>query len=236
MNIKVKICGITNSDDAKLAITSGADYIGFIFADSPRQVNRDTVKRIISELSNDGLLTKTKTVGVFVNTPAQDIEECMRVTGMDCIQLHGDETSDITNAYRFLWFKAVRIADMADVDALFTKKDLSWNCSRILVDTGIKSIYGGTGRRISKELALYAKDKIKFTGMEFFLAGGINPENVYDIVTSIQPDGIDVSSGVEESKGKKSRRKMEKLFHEIGNAKEKAALSRFAAGMRNTFD
>jgi phosphoribosylanthranilate isomerase len=79
-------------------------------------------------------------------------------------------------------------------------------------------MYGGTGRSISKELALYAKDKIKFSGKEFFLAGGIDPENVCDVITTIQPDGIDVSSGVEESKGKKSRSKMEKLFHEIGNA------------------
>ncbi len=213
MKIKIKICGITNYNDAALAVKLGAEYIGFIFAESPRQVKADTVADILHRLREQGLNKSVKTVGVFVNEQPETIEKILTQTGIDLIQLHGDETSSDAIQYPFQWYKALRISSKVDVDRAVD----NWTscCSQLLIDTKVKDSYGGTGKRIAEEVALYAKNRIVEAGKRFFLAGGINPENVYSIVTKIQPDGIDIGSGVEGIKGKKSKEKMIKLFKEI---------------------
>ncbi len=213
MSVQVKICGLTNYEDAALAVKLGADNIGFIFAASPRQITVEKAAELITKLKENGLCEKVKTVGVFVNEQKEIIEEIIRHSGIDLVQLHGDETDVETEAYTYPWYKALHIKSREDVDNTINGR--SWSCSRLLIDTKVKGTYGGTGKSIDEDVALYAGGKIQGAGKEFFLAGGIGPENVYSILTAVRPDGIDVGSGVEEKKGKKSFKRMELLFKEI---------------------
>lgn len=219
MNLQVKICGLTNIEDTINAITAGADYIGFIFANSPRQVTVDQVTGILKKVEKKNLRHQCKTVGVFVNEKQSTIESIIKQTGLDLIQLHGDEKSQEVNQYPFSWYKVFRIGLKEDVDTYFNYSTSIWHCSQILVDTKIKNLYGGTGYTIDSDLALYAQKKVRNWGQKFFLAGGINPDNVFSILTKIKPDGIDIGSGIESQKGKKSRGKMAGLFQEINRYK-----------------
>jgi phosphoribosylanthranilate isomerase len=220
VSMKVKICGITNIDDAKMAIDFGADCIGFIFAESPRQVTVEQVRKILNDLEKVTILEKVETVGVFINVNEDEIGTTLINTGLHYAQLHGDESSALTNAYLFPWYKAVRFKSVQEIDDFENNADKQWKCDRILVDTAMPGIYGGTGMAVDKAIAQYSKRRIKKTKKEFFLAGGINPDNVLDILNSVHPDGIDIGSGVEESKGKKSVGKLKKLFMEIRKYKE----------------
>lgn len=209
--IKVKICGITNIEDAELAVQLGADYLGFIFAPSPRQVSSQGAAVILEELSKLNLRNAIKAVGVFVNEREEVIKEVIWETGIDEVQLHGDEDAREVNSYTFTWYKALRVGSREDAAIQ------SWNCSRLLIDTRVEGVYGGTGQTISLDVARYARDRIRGAGKEFFLAGGITPDNVSRLIDGIHPDGIDVGSGVEETTGKKSKEKMRRLFAEIAN-------------------
>lgn len=231
MHVQVKICGLTNYEDAACAVTLGADYLGFIFAESPRQVAAETVASILQTLTEHGLREKVKTVGVFVNEKLETIESILSETGIDLVQLHGDEKKREVENYPFAWYKALRISTVKDVDDIFEQEQ--WSCSRLLIDTKVEGIYGGTGKQVANEVALYAKKRIKEYGKEYFLAGGINPENVYNIVATIQPDGIDIGTGVEETKGKKSKEKLERLFAEIRRW-EKDYIGKETARRQNT--
>jgi len=208
--IKVKICGITNIADAELAVRLGADYLGFVFAPSPRQVSPQEAAAILDELAYLRLRDAVKVVGVFVNEGEDVLKEIIWQTGIDQVQLHGDEDPQTVNSYTFSWYKALRVASPGDVTSR------SWQCPRLLIDTRIEGLYGGTGQTVPLDLARRARDRIKESGQEFFLAGGITPDNVSRLITAVQPDGIDVSSGIEETKGKKSAGKMKRLFSEIG--------------------
>lgn len=212
MNIKVKICGITNYEDALCAIEHGVDYLGFIFAKSPRQVTPEQVKCIIKRLKDKVTKNKVKFVGVFVNEDNIKINAIIKKTGIDIIQYHGDESTNQTNACQLPWYRAIRVNSKEDVDLAMNKK---WFCNRLLADTKTEGVYGGSGKIITPEIALYAKNKIQKSGKEFFLAGGITPDNVYSIIEAVKPDGIDLGSGVEIEKGKKSADKIKKLFREI---------------------
>jgi phosphoribosylanthranilate isomerase len=214
--VKIKICGITNIEDAELAVQLGADYLGFLFAPSPRQVSPGDVFAILEDLSKKNLRDAVKAVGVFVNERKEIIEKVIQHTGIDLVQLHGDEDVQTANSYSFPWYKALRIVSKDDVDKQIQPGHQSWSCSRLLVDTRVEGMYGGTGKTIALDVARYARKKVKNAGKAFFLAGGITPDNVYRLVAEVKPDGIDVSSGIEEKKGKKSKEKMVRLFAEIG--------------------
>jgi phosphoribosylanthranilate isomerase len=213
MKLKVKICGITNLKDAIKAAELGADYLGFIFSASPRQVSIRDCKVILAGLEQKGLLQNLKTVAVCVNETKVQMESIVRECGIDFIQLHGNEKPDFANGLAFSWYRVFRIKDENDILNLSVD---SWNCQRILVDALVAGVYGGTGNRISPKIALMAGDMIRKSGKEFFLAGGLNTDNIKEAVLSIKPDGIDISSGVETRPGKKSFSKLEKLFRVIG--------------------
>ncbi len=212
----MKMCGLTNYEDAAKAVALGANYIGFIFAESPRRVNAEIVADVLNKLKENNIRDKVKAVGVFVNEEKENIEKVIKQTGIDIVQLHGDEKPADANRYTFPWYKVFRIATKEDVDKQIFPKGYLWQCNRLLVDTKVASFYGGTGKRIDLSVAQYAKDRTEVMGKEFFLAGGITPENVFELLSGIIPDGIDIGSGVEEIEGKKSHKKMELLFEEIG--------------------
>ena len=201
--VKVKICGITNVDDALEASELGADALGFVFyRESPRYVSPDQAKEIIQRLPP--FIT---TVGVFVDMPPIEVEEIMRHVSLDMTQLHGHESPDVCVLGRRV-IKAIRVKELIDLERL-----QHYRVSAFLLDTYAQESFGGTGQIFNWDIALHAKQFGKI-----ILAGGLNPGNVEKAVQWVKPYGVDVSSGVEERKGKKDRRKMELFIKRVKGA------------------
>ena len=210
--MRVKICGITNAKDGELALRLGASELGFVLAPSPRRVEPGELRSIIKSLRGSAKLPAFKAVGVFVNEDASAMRDIMDFAGLDLAQIHGDESPEDCASFDFPWYRALRIGSVADAERLAEE---DWGCRRILVDSLSRSGYGGTGQSIGSSATLAARFLAREKGKEFFVAGGINSGNVATFYYSFSPDGIDVSSGVEESPGRKSKEKMETLFAEL---------------------
>jgi phosphoribosylanthranilate isomerase len=219
MSLKVKICGITNAEDGLLALSLGADELGFVLAPSPRRVEPEALKSVLEALRGDGRARAFRAIGVFVNEEAGAMRDIVSYAGLDAAQVHGDETPTACAGFDFPWYRALRVGGV--VDAL-RKASARWDCPRLLVDASSRSAYGGTGSSVGALAALAARALTKGRGKEFFVAGGIRPENVARLVRALSPDGIDVSSGVEERPGRKSRTRLEALFGEIGRERARA--------------
>lgn len=186
---RVKICGITNMEDARHASACGADALGFVFyPGSPRFVDQDTARRIIAELPP--LIT---TVGLFVNEAPARIRELVAFCGLDTVQLHGDEEPDQCHLPPCRVIKALRIKDGMDEERL-----RAYQVSALLLDAYVPDQFGGTGKRCDWGLAarIAARQRV-------ILAGGLTPDNVADAVRQVHPYGVDVSSGVEQAPGRK---------------------------------
>ncbi len=191
--IKVKICGITNLDDAIKAVMYGADAIGFIFYEkSPRAVSPEQAGHIIKHIP-----PFVTTVGVFVNEDYIKIRSIVDSIGLDMIQLHGDENEELCKLWQRV-IKAFRIRDFMDLGLLNRYK-----ASAFLLDAYTPESFGGTGRLFNWDIA---KDAKEFGNI--ILAGGLNPENVEEAVKVVMPYGVDASSGIEKSKGRKDHKKM----------------------------
>ena len=201
----VKICGITNPEDAFAAVRYGADAVGFVFYHkSPRAVSPETAKAIISSLPP--FIT---TVGVFVDEEIREMERIASYAGLDVIQLHGSEPPDKCNAGRKV-IKAVRVKHPADIEILKQYRDIS----AFLLDTFSPSASGGTGETFNWEIAVEAK---RFG--RIILAGGLNPGNVEEAIKLVRPYGVDVSSGVEGAvKGRKDHAKLKLFIERAGKA------------------
>lgn len=200
MRIKVKICGITNFDDAIAAVDFGADALGFVFFEkSPRCISHAKAETIIKRLPP--FIT---TVGVFVNEKTENIGKIVRLTGIDVVQLHGNELPEMCNVSRRV-IKAIRVKSLESLDPLINYKD---KVSAFLLDTFTPDILGGTGQIFNWDIAVDAKQFGRI-----ILAGGLTPDNINEAVRRVKPYGVDVSSGVELEKGKKDHKKM-KLFIE----------------------
>lgn len=196
--VKVKICGITNLEDARAAVDFGADALGFVFyKGSPRYISPQTAKEIISQLPP--LIT---TVGVFVDETTEYIEDMLRTIPLDIAQLHGHEPPEASFLSRRV-IKAIRVKELSDLEPL--KK---YKVSAFLLDTYTPESLGGTGQIFNWDIAIAAKQFGRI-----ILAGGLNPENIERAIRWVRPYAVDVSTGIEEEKGKKDLRKM-KLFIE----------------------
>jgi phosphoribosylanthranilate isomerase len=199
--VKVKICGITNYEDAAAAIDLGADLLGFNFyPKSPRYITPADAAKIISKLS-----AFTDIVGVFVNDSIEKIHETKEQCQLDWIQLHGDESPEFCKeflSHNVKIMKAIRVKDHTDVE-----RAESFFTDAILLDAFDPKKYGGTGISFDWNI-------IGHIGKRIFLAGGINPDNAAKAV-ELGVYGIDVCSGVEIRPGKKDKRLMKKLFENI---------------------
>lgn len=196
---RVKICGITNIEDAVAAAEYGADAIGFVFQPkSPRAITPETAKNIVSALPP--FIT---TIGVFVNESKLEIERIIRYVGLNIVQLHGNEPPDACRLNRKV-IKAIRVKDLTDLESL-----KRYNVSAFLLDTYSPHTMGGTGQIFNWDIAVEAK---KFG--RIILAGGLNHENIEEAIKWVRPYGIDVATGVESNKkGEKDHKKL-KLFIE----------------------
>ena len=200
--MKVKICGITNLEDALLCEELTADALGFIFYEkSKRYVAPETVEQITEQI--DAFILK---VGVFVNEQPDRINSIAKSAGLNIVQLHGDETPEIISQINLPVIKAFRVNEQFDFETLNNYK----NCYYLL-DTFSKSEYGGTGKSFDWNLIpTELRSKI-------ILSGGISSSNIQIIKTEINPYAVDVSSSLEEYPGKKSKGKLKEFFNKIRN-------------------
>lgn len=196
---KIKICGITNYEDAKMSAELGADYLGFIFyKKSQRYISPEIVSKIVEKIKEDN--KRIKFVGVFVNETLERIRQIYEDCALDFIQLHGDESEEFISQLNIPFIKAFRIKGDNDVEKINES-----SAKYVLLDTFHNELYGGTGQSFNWEILSKIKDK------EIFLSGGINPDNVADAV-KLKTFAIDVASGVEEKPGKKYHKKLGELF------------------------
>lgn len=202
MSTRVKICGITNLDEARVAVDAGAEALGFNFyAKSPRCL---TVTRA-AEISRP-LPAFTLRVGVFVNAPEELVVRAIQECGLGMLQFHGEETPEFCTQFGLMSMKAFRIRDAESLKEL-----AKYSTDAYLLDAWAPEIRGGTGEKFNWELAKEAQK----LGKPIFLAGGLTPDNVADAVRTVRPFGVDVSSGVESSPGKKDHEKMRAFINAV---------------------
>jgi len=204
--LKVKICGITDCEDAVTAVKRGADALGFIVAPRPRQVSREKARCIIKAIPPFVI-----TVGVFVNEKAHTISEHIIYCGLDLVQLHGDESPEFCRELMPYSVKAFRIKDDSSLRMGAGYQD---NVRALLLDTYAADKVGGTGKTFDWQLAV----KIKETGIPVILSGGLGPSNIEEAIRLVRPYAVDVNSGVEERPGKKSYVLIKELMEKAGSA------------------
>lgn len=196
--MKIKICGITNREDAEVAVAAGADALGFVmYRKSPRWVEPAVARSIIA-----GLPPFVPAVGVFVNEEAESVRALMDECGFALAQLHGDESVLYCQNLSRPALKAIRLKDRATFLALAEFQGRA-NVRGVLIDAFSDQAYGGTGQTTDWTLAEEAARSIPI-----ILAGGLSPANVAGAIRMVRPYGVDVSSGVEESPGKKDHHKL----------------------------
>jgi len=200
MSTRMKICGITNLTDAQVAVEAGADALGFVFYEkSPRFISIETAAEISKQLPPFILR-----IGVFVNAPKEEIVRAIGECGLSLLQFHGDEPPEFCTQFDLMSMKAFRIRDTGSLKELPKYKTDAW-----LLDAYSSDTLGGTGGVFNWDLAVEAQK----TGRPIFLAGGLTPENVAEAIQKVRPFGVDVSSGVESSPGKKDHAKMRAFIH-----------------------
>jgi len=222
---KVKICGLTNIEDARFAAISGADLLGFIFYEpSPRYAPPAAVKEIVTTLKAElvagasrkgtylspGVSDCPKLVGVFVNAPLAEVERVMAACCLDLVQLHGDEPPEFVHYFAGRAFKAGNPRSLAEAETLAQQYLGGGPAAMILLDAYHPHLHGGTGQAGDWDLAAQIAKKYPL-----LLAGGLNPDNVAQAIQTVNPWGVDVSSGVEATKGKKDHLKVKAFIETV---------------------
>ncbi|WP_282364666.1 phosphoribosylanthranilate isomerase [Pseudomonas sp. PS01297] len=200
--VRSKICGITRIDDALAAVAAGADAIGFVFyAKSPRAVTAAQARAIIAALP-----PFVTTVGLFVNASACELNETLDAVPLDLLQFHGDETPEQCEGYHRPYIKALRVKAGDDIAAACAAYA---SASGILLDTYVEGVPGGTGQAFDWSLIPQGLSK------PIILAGGLSVQNVSQAISQVQPYAVDVSGGVEKSKGIKDHDKIRAFMQAV---------------------
>lgn len=204
-SVKVKVCGITNAEDAWTAVEAGADALGFIFyKQSPRYVVPAVASRIIAELP-----PLIVTVGVFVNEGMATVRSIMDTCGLAMAQLHGDENASYCHELSRPSMKALRLKDRGSLLALAEYQGRG-GVRGFVLDTFSELAYGGTGQVTDWALAADVAKSARV-----LLAGGLTPDNVTEAIRTVHPYGVDVSSGVESAPGKKDPAKVRAFLETV---------------------
>ncbi len=203
--IRVKICGITNAEDAVTAVEAGADALGFVFyRESPRYIQPQVVSRIVASLPPFIL-----GVGVFVNEDIKKVRDLMDRCGLALAQLHGDEDAAYCEGLGRPVLRGIRLRDRGSLLSMAEYRGRAL-VRGFVVDAFSDSAYGGTGLVADWTLAAEAAQAAKV-----LLAGGLTPENVGEAIRYVKPYGVDVSSGVEASPGKKDPAKIQAFIRAV---------------------
>lgn len=184
---RTKICGITNRRDALLAITAGADALGFVFyPDSKRYISLDQAAVIAKAMP-----PMVSLVGVFANADEHLIAEALEQLPLSLLQFHGDETEGFCNQWSRPYIKAVRVKD---VESVLAVRDEHQSAVGLLLDSHVSHVIGGSGETFDWSILPEVKKPV-------ILSGGLNPDNVSGAIASVRPYAVDVSTGVESSPG-----------------------------------
>lgn len=213
MRTRAKICGITRIQDIQSVVQAGADAIGFVFfAPSPRSVTAAQVAELIQHVP-----PYVQTVGLFVNASAAEIQDILKISPVDILQFHGDESPEqcqtIAQTVGRRWYKAIQMKPELDVIAEIQAFQQA-GASAVLLDAWHPELKGGTGH--SFDWAQFPKLDIPL-----ILAGGLKPDNIEDAIQTTGAYAVDVSGGVESSKGIKDQQLIERFMQGVlrGSAK-----------------
>ncbi len=238
--MKIKICGITNLEDALLAKKLGADMLGFVFAKSPRKVTEQKAQSILKKLPKSmelhGVTTKVlrfpsfcatsrrspgtsglrriKKCAVFVNEKEETVRKIQKRLRFDYLQFHGDESPEYCNSFKGIAkiIKAFRLKDLESI-----RGALDYDVDIYMFDTFVKRKYGGTGKLINMNLAKKLSSLIK---KPIMISGGLNCKNVARVIRKLKPYAVDVSSGVEKYPGKKDIRLLREFIERVKKLKK----------------
>ena len=204
MRTRVKICGITRRQDAEFAVKSGADAIGLVFYEpSPRAVTMAQAAAITAQLP-----PFVSAVGLFVNATAEKVRQTLEQVPLSLLQFHGNESAEYCAQFNMPYIKAVRMqteTDLIQADEHFAE------ASALLLDSYQQGVPGGTGQTFDWSM-------ITAVSKPLILAGGLTTETVAEAIRQVSPYAVDVSGGVEESKGLKSNNKISAFMREVANA------------------
>jgi len=201
--VKVKICGITNLEDALNSVKAGCHALGFVFyRDSPRYITPKKAKEIIKHLPS-GILK----IGVFVNAREENIKRTAKLCNLDMLQFHGNESAEFCEKFKgYKIIKAFRVRDKIKLENLLNYKTFAY-----LFDTFLKSKMGGTGKKFNWALIRHLSGFCK----PIFLSGGLNAKNVREAIGIAKPDWVDTSSSIEIKPGKKDYKKVKKFIEAV---------------------
>lgn len=203
----IKVCGLTNHGDVQTAIANGVNAVGFIFAPSVRQVTPEQVKEMVEQIPDN-----IERIGVFMNHEADYVEEVAKYCGLSGLQFHGIETPEYCKRFtNYKVIKAFRVDAAKGWDKILPYIDAG-AVDRILLDTYIKGVAGGTGKAFPWSLVNSMKN---WGDTPVIVAGGINLDNVCQLLEQVEIFGIDVGSGVESSPGKKDEKKIKQLVERV---------------------
>lgn len=201
---RIKICGITREQDLQAAVAAGADALGFVFyARSPRNIDLPQAKQLLAALP-----PFVSSVGLFVDPSAETVREVLAQAPLDLLQFHGDESPEFCRQFGRPYLKAIRVragVDLVECAARYA------DAQALLLDAYVEGVQGGTGE--SFDWALIPR----VLSLTVILSGGLHPGNVAEAVRAVRPYAVDVSSGVEASKGIKDAAKIAAFIKEVKN-------------------
>lgn len=202
MSTRVKICGLTRTEDVESAVAAGADALGFVFYEpSPRAVSIADAQTLIRSVP-----AFVSVVGLFVNPTEQEVREVLSHLPLDLLQFHGDESPEFCSQFQRRWIKAIRVQNREQVIQAFAQYH---EAAGLLVDAWDPERYGGTGKSFNWDLIPSERP------LPLILAGGLSSDNVFRAVEQVQPWAVDVSGGVERSKGIKDIQKISDFIKEV---------------------
>lgn len=208
--MKLKFCGNRSLEDVKLTSTSNADFIGFVFAPSKRQVTPEDVKHWLNEVD---IKQHQQIVGVFVNETIEQIAHAVRTASLDIVQLHGNETPDFCQQVKDLCRVDVWKVIHHNNEAIDKMDTYAHVVDGFLIDNKSKSQWGGTGTAFDWSFVPRYLEKARRLNKRCLIAGGVNASNVHELLKH-QPDGIDLASGIETDE-RKDKEKITKLQSRI---------------------
>jgi phosphoribosylanthranilate isomerase len=201
--VRIKICGLTRNLDVQIAVAEGADALGFVlYAPSPRAVTAEQAASLIEYAP-----AFVTTVALFVNESRDEINRALEVCPFDLLQFHGDESPEFCRQFNRPYMKAIRVRSADDIHRAVQQYP---DAKALLLDAYVENLPGGTGQAFDWRL-------IPKLSIPWVLAGGLNANNVADAVNQVQPFAVDISGGVEASKGIKDAQKIKDFISEVRN-------------------
>jgi phosphoribosylanthranilate isomerase len=201
--VRIKICGLTRDQDVHDAVAEGVDALGFVlYAPSPRAVSAEQAAQLIQKVP-----AFVTTVALFVNESVTEIQRALKICPFDLLQFHGDESPEFCRQFNHPYMKAIRVRSADDIHRAVQQYP---DAKALLLDAYVENLPGGTGQAFDWRL-------IPQLSIPWVLAGGLNAKNVADAINQVQPFAVDISGGVEISKGIKDVQKIKDFINEVRN-------------------